>query len=107
MTKFTNITVKIADEREFNDVAEVLRGMNYTPYEDAHFSDWSLKYAKGNYHILGEEDGTYVIYEHNHNREVMSYHEFMAKYSVSPLSKDEVLLLREIIYNYKSTAGKL
>ena len=43
MTQFTYMAIKVADEQEFNQVAEKLRGMGYYANPDPFYSTWSKR----------------------------------------------------------------
>jgi hypothetical protein len=57
---FTYMVIKVADENEFNQVAEKLRGMGYEAIRDSEYSVWSDKKT----HILTYKDGDFGIYRH-------------------------------------------
>jgi hypothetical protein len=64
MTQFTYMAIKVADEDQFNQVAEKLRGMGYKADKDPYFGTWKRKFASENFHVFAYTTGEYGIYGH-------------------------------------------
>ena len=79
MTQFTYMAIKVADEDQFNQVAEKLRGMGYEADKDRQFGTWEYKLAGRNFHVLTEEGGWFSIHNHdgNSNPTRYTFNEFM------------------------------
>jgi hypothetical protein len=80
MTQFTYIAIKVADEDQFNQVAEKLRGMGYYANPASKWGAWERKVADKNFHVLAHESGRFSIHSHNggdFNPARYTYEQFM------------------------------
>jgi hypothetical protein len=100
MTQLEKLSVKIADEEQYNAVTEVLRSMGYKPNGNPIFSTWVRKYVTKNYHVLASED-CYAIHNHNGGDKYAHYtvDEFLSKHQnlTPPLTIGEIHQLRELL----------
>jgi hypothetical protein len=79
MTQFTYMAIKVADEQEFNQVAEKLRGMGYYANPDPKWGMWGRKELDKNFHVLAHTSGRFSIHNHdgNSNPTRYTYEQFM------------------------------
>jgi hypothetical protein len=89
MTQFTYMAIKVANEFQFNQVAERLRGMGYYEDADPTFSEWHHDVFECNfdYHILTYKDGEFSIHHHKGGdyRTYFSFEQFMQNHDDSDL----------------------
>ena len=106
MTQLKKLSVKIADEDQYNAVTEVLRSMRYKPNGNPIFSNWVRKYVTKNYHVLASED-CYAIHNHDGGELYTQYtvDEFLSKYRslTKPLTIGEIHQLRELLKAHSPT----
>ena len=93
MTQFTYMAIKVANEFQFNQVAERLRGMGYYEDADPTFSEWHHDVFECNfdYHILTYKDGEFSIHHHKGGdyRTYFSFEQFMQNHDDSDLVATE------------------
>jgi hypothetical protein len=79
MTQFTYMAIKVADEQEFNQVAEKLRGMGYRADADPEYGSWQEYITQHDPHVLTHEGGKFGLYNHdgNGNPARYTYEQFM------------------------------
>jgi CHAD domain-containing protein len=79
MTQFTHMAIKVANEQEFNAVAEKLRGMGYEADADPFFCKWQDDSAQYDPHVLTYLDGEFAFHSHKGNakRTRYTYEKFM------------------------------
>ena len=89
MTQFKRMAIKVANEFQFNQVADKLRGMGYIADADPPFSEWHHDVFECNfyYHILTYKDGEFSISPHKGGdyRIYFTYEQFMQIYDASDL----------------------
>jgi hypothetical protein len=94
------LSVKIADEEQYNAVTEVMRSMGYKPDPVPMWSDFNQRWSTGDLRVLTTEDG-YGIFSVDAGDEFTryTYDEFMAKYQrlTQPLTIGEIHQLRELL----------
>jgi hypothetical protein len=77
MTQFTYMAIKVADEQEFNTVAEKLWGMGYYTRHTYEFRRW----REDKTHVLTYNDGDFGLYihcaEHDPDYTRYTYEQFM------------------------------
>jgi hypothetical protein len=75
MTQFTYMAIKVADEDQFNQVAEKLRGMGYRADKDPFYSTWS----KGKKFVIATSYFGFGLYSHSgtSNPTRYTYEQFM------------------------------
>jgi hypothetical protein len=79
MTQFTYMAIKVADEDQFNQVAEKLRGMGYEAQKDPFLGGWRECVLDWNPHVLTYRHGKFSLYSHegNADRTRYTYEQFM------------------------------
>jgi hypothetical protein len=60
MTQFTYMAIKVADEDQFNQVAEKLRGQGYRADSEPRFGIWRDQKT----HVITYDDGEFGLYKH-------------------------------------------
>jgi hypothetical protein len=61
MTQFTYMAIKVADEDQFNQVAEKLREQGYEADGNPFYSTWSI----GRTHVITYENGKFSLHPHS------------------------------------------
>jgi hypothetical protein len=79
MTQFTYMAIKVADEDQFNQVAEKLRGMGYYANSAPKWGTWARKVADENFYVLAHGSGRFSIHSHDgtNNPTRYTYEQFM------------------------------
>jgi predicted phage tail protein len=77
------ISIKVANEDEYNAVRGVLDANGCLPQPVPRWSDWGKKEAHGNYHVICVGSGEYGIYTHSgcNGETRYTFTEFMTKYA--------------------------
>jgi hypothetical protein len=100
MEQLQKLSVKIADEEQYNAVTEVMRSMGYEPDPVPMWSDFNQRWSTGDLRVLTTEDG-YGIYSIDAGDEFTryTYDEFISKYQplTKPLTIGEIHQLRELL----------
>jgi hypothetical protein len=109
MEQLQKLSVKIADEEQYNAVTEVMRSIGYKADPVPMWSDFNQRWSTGDLRVLTTEDG-YGIYSVDAGDEFTryTYDEFMAKYQhlTQPLTIGEINQLRELLKAHRPTAGQ-
>ena len=73
------MAIKVADEDQFNQVAEKLRGMGYYADGRPQFGTWEHKIAREDVHVLTYKDGEFALHSHegDFDRTRYTYEQFM------------------------------
>jgi len=78
MTQFTYLAIKVADEDQFNQVAEKLRGMGYEADGNRRFATWEHKLVDDDFYVITYSDGVFQIHNHEGSASIRyTYEEFM------------------------------
>jgi len=79
MTQFTYMAIKVADEDQFNQVAEKLRGMGHEVDDDPEYGSWHDDAALYDTHVLTHMDGEFGLYSYKGlvKRTRYTYEQFM------------------------------
>jgi hypothetical protein len=100
MAELQKISVKIADEEQYNAVTEALRSMGYKADPNPRWSDWKFRDSAADLFVLTTKDG-YGIYVHSGGDGYTQYtvDEFLSKYGslTKPLTIGEIHQLRELL----------
>jgi hypothetical protein len=79
MTQFTYMAIKVADEDQFNQVAEKLRGMGYEAHKIPEWGAWHKDANDWDAHVLTYRYGEFELHNHdgNDNPTRYTYEQFM------------------------------
>jgi hypothetical protein len=82
-TGLFGIAVSIADEKEYNAVREVLDANGCFPDPSPRWSDWKLKHATHNFHVINHKNREYLIANHDGcgGETLYTFTEFMTKFA--------------------------
>ena len=64
-TKIKGIAVKIENESEYNQARGILDALGCFPEPSPKWSDWRMKMASEDFHVLTYRDGSYIIANHS------------------------------------------
>jgi hypothetical protein len=64
MTQFTYMAIKVADEDQFNQVAEKLRGMGYEADKNPAWGAWHKDANDWSAHVLAYRHGRFELHSH-------------------------------------------